>query len=230
MTDRSDLFVKSTQLSALPDEVILTILTHCDIPDLLALSRTCDALRRLALDSTFHRLRMFTQIPVQLSQYLLIRPSETELLARHILRSPSRLGARYHAIASTLRLAFARNSLGRKLACRPNVDELIARGIYPPTDARVSPVIAMRCKALERENVRNKLEMELKTRVWDRITATVKTACDDKQQSVRVLVARFTSLRDCGNDCRIRDTPTRAKVYRMRMLFERMTRSAVAVV
>lgn len=128
---------------------------------------------------------------------------------------------------------------------RPNLDELIQRGVYPATDARVSPVLAQRCKNLEREKVKNMLEQQLKGRVWIRfrnILLKTNLANKETQQSVRDLVARFTPRkRDADglssklhsdptrkwNDV---ETPTRAKVYRLRMFFERLSRSQKQVV
>jgi hypothetical protein len=221
-------------LLSLPDELFIPILIHLDIPDLLAVSRTNRRLRRLALDTQLHHLRLNVYIPLRLITYLSLRPTEHDLLTRHILRSPLRLAHRFHAAANGLRLAFAQNSLRRKLALRPQLNELIQRGVYPATDARVSPVLAMRCKALEREKVRNLLEQELKDRIWERIRGVMGRREKDMQESVRVLVRRYSQRRRDDNiganifdkhRREVREAPTRAKVYRLRLFFERISRS-----
>ncbi|KAK9322420.1 hypothetical protein V1517DRAFT_260435 [Lipomyces orientalis] len=221
-------------LLSLPDELFIPILIHLDIPDLLAVSRTSRRLRRLALDTQLHHLRLYVYIPSRLVAYLSLRPTEQDLLSQHILKSPLRLAHRFHAAANGLRLAFARNSLRRKLELRPQLNDLIQRGVYPATDARVSPVLAMRCKALEREKIRNLLEQELKGRIWDRIRNAMGLREKDKQESVRVLVSRYSQRRredsSAGSAFEkhrrdVREAPTRAKVYRLRLFFERISRS-----
>ncbi|KAK9369714.1 hypothetical protein V1509DRAFT_618891 [Lipomyces kononenkoae] len=221
-------------LLSLPDELFIPILIHLDIPDLLAVSRTNRRLRRLALDTQLHHFRINVYIPSMLITYLSLRPTEQDLLTRHILLSPLRLSHRFHAAANGAGLAFARNALRRKLARRPQLTELIQRGVYPATDARVSPVLAMRCKALEREKVRNLLEQELKDRIWERIRRVMMVRREkDKQESVRVLVTRYSRRRDetVGGSMfekhrrEVREAPTRAKVHRLRSFFERISRN-----
>ncbi|KAK9240199.1 hypothetical protein V1525DRAFT_247963 [Lipomyces kononenkoae] len=239
MTPTQSLYQTPIQtLLSLPDELFIPILIHLDIPDLLAVSRTNRRLRRLALDTQLHHIRLNVYIPSMLITYLSLRPTEQELLTRHILWSPLRFSHRFHAAANGMRLAFARNSLRRKLALRPQLTELIQRGVYPATDARVSPVLALRCKALEKEKVRNLLEQELKGRIWERIRSVMVRRETDKQESVRVLVTRYSLRRDdnVGGSMfekhrrEVRDAPTRAKVHRLRCFFERISRNQMVSV
>ncbi|KAK7207359.1 hypothetical protein BZA70DRAFT_264738 [Myxozyma melibiosi] len=232
----------SRSLLGLPDELLTSILLLMDIPDLLALSRTCWRLRKAAQDAHLHHLRIWVCLPPLLRCHFIVRPTETDLLARHILLSPLRMAHRVHVAASSLRMSLARNSLRRKLELRPSLNELIRRGVYPATDARVSPVLAQRCKNLEREKIKNMLERELKGRVWTKITTALKSTMrkDDSQESVRVLVARYTKKKLEANvsarslqsnrsgifrERREIDAPARAKVHRLRMYFERLSKS-----
>ncbi|KAK9476579.1 hypothetical protein V1514DRAFT_344550 [Lipomyces japonicus] len=209
-------------LLSLPDELFEPIFMHLDIPDLLALSRTTQRLRRLSLDSHIQKLRL-KYFAGKLVSHLLARPTEKDLLARHILRSPLSLSHRFHAVATNLHMAFAQNSLQRKLSIRPQLNDLIQKGVYPATDARVSPVLAMRCKSLERNKLRDVLESQLRTRVWERIKKSGRSIEKGRQESVNVLVDRIQHRKDVTNiSCRSMDTPPRAKVYRLRMYFERV--------
>ncbi|KAK9446522.1 uncharacterized protein V1518DRAFT_423718 [Limtongia smithiae] len=210
-------------LLALPNELLTAVLLHTDIPDLLALSRTCRRLRDVALDTHLHRVRLLIQTPPRLAVFVARRPAESDLRARHILPAMRGLSPRFHAAAATLRLALTKNALARKLAVRPRLDELIQRGVYPVTDARVSPVLALRCKELERAKVRNTLEREL-SMAWQRFRVGLGSGgyqrCD-----VKTLVRRFTYRK---HEVARRDVaPTRAKVHRLRLFFERLSRSSV---
>ncbi|KAK9457367.1 hypothetical protein V1511DRAFT_493409 [Dipodascopsis uninucleata] len=272
---------RRSSLMSLPDELFSFIILNLDFPDILSVAQTTRRLRRLALDHYVRRSLFWVKFPSFLGSRIVNRPSEAELLSRSILRSPTRLSQRFHAAASNLRISFTKNALSRKLARRPELGDLIQRGVYPVIDARVNPAIAQRCKILEREKVRNSLERELSHGAWASMMHNLRARerHSDEQESVHVLIRRFTRKRESAEEinsncvcCRNRslisnnsvragdanqisrssscsissrsaserlqmlrfglkkkkqqEDPTRAKVYRLRMFFERISRQS----
>ncbi|KAK9459588.1 uncharacterized protein V1516DRAFT_628152 [Lipomyces oligophaga] len=210
------------RLENLPNEVIQEMLLHLDIPDLLAVSRTCHRLRDLARDIDLHKQLRARRPSILASLLSFPRPTEHDLLSRNILLFPIRLAHRFHRAAASLRLALVRSSLRRGLARRPELSELIKRGVYPATDARVSSVLAGRCHDLERASSKSSISSMFKRRCR---RATCSIAMQDSTPSVSTLVARFSNIQQHERPTRqARDAPSRAKVYRLRMFFERLTR------
>jgi hypothetical protein len=116
----------AANLPSLPHELLLQILQYLDLPDLVAISRTCRALRPLPLDPLLHRRRLHVSSAV-LEHFLPLRPSLSSL------RPPSR--EIYLTPTLFTRKKILRNLIGIKLARRlrqrPSVRELVGRGVLP---------------------------------------------------------------------------------------------------
>ncbi|EPE25290.1 F-box [Glarea lozoyensis ATCC 20868] len=100
-----------TTLTTLPPELLLTILTHLDIPDLHALTRTSHALRHLSTDPLLHTTRL-QRVPAALNHSLNARPSLASLIAKQIYVT------RTTVVARRLGRDFIRIRLERELGGR----------------------------------------------------------------------------------------------------------------
>ncbi|KXX83032.1 hypothetical protein MMYC01_200471 [Madurella mycetomatis] len=144
------------QLSDLPNEVLLHILSYLDVCDLLATSRTSHHLRTLSLSPHLHHLRLrrtrAALLPLLTSPS---RPSLADLVRRSIFLTRTTAASRRlaHSLAS-IRLA-------RRLAARPPANVLVERCVLPreclPSESMVAPGLVARKRAVERERVKDGL-------------------------------------------------------------------------
>ncbi|GAB1315482.1 hypothetical protein MFIFM68171_05692 [Madurella fahalii] len=144
------------QLSDLPNEVLLHILSYLEVCDLLATSRTSHHLRTLSLSPHLQHLRLRRTravLPPLLTSPS--RPSLADLARRSIFLT--------HTTAASRRLgrSLASIRLARRLAARPSAQALVERCVLPreclPSEAMVAPGLVARKRAVERERVKDGL-------------------------------------------------------------------------
>ncbi|KAG5958096.1 hypothetical protein E4U57_001516 [Claviceps arundinis] len=145
-------------LDGLPNEVVLHVLGFLDMSDLVAMSRTNRALRQLSLCPILHRYRLQrTREVLPPLLWSAARPTIADLKARRIILT--------HTSFVSRRLARALVSirLSRRLASRPPVEDLVTRCVLPKEcvpgmcSIHVSPGLVAKRKAIERENVKDRL-------------------------------------------------------------------------
>jgi len=109
-----------------PTEILFQVLSHLDIPDLLALSRTSHQLRTLTFDPILHISRL-KYASITLNAYMPFRPPLAYLLLRRIYITRTTLAARQ------LGRNLVRIQLARKLdpARRITREALVTRGVLP---------------------------------------------------------------------------------------------------
>ncbi|CAD0115245.1 unnamed protein product, partial [Aureobasidium uvarum] len=189
-------------LEALPDELLLQIMSDLDYPFLLALSRVSHRLRSVSLDHVLylHRLHMSS---VHLLSFLPQRPS-----LRSIQPPASAIYlTRTHVAARNLHFRLLSATLNRSLSRRPTVSSLVNARILPKDccrrDRSSGEIIVTHSGLYERKR---KLELE-KFKEGMRIWLEKKARAISRRKSivggVGILVWRFTK-RSKGPD----DLPT----------------------
>ena len=151
-------------LTDLPPELLHTILTHLDLPDLLQTSRTCHLLRHLALDPLLHSTRLHTA-SVTLSHLLSQRASKSSISPPTSWIWLSRTNVLSRQISKSL----IRIRLAHNLEHRPSSAELVERAILPRVcgasyDSPVAPGLIQTHQAVQRRSVRDRLARKLKRR------------------------------------------------------------------
>ncbi|KAF2718016.1 hypothetical protein K431DRAFT_143135 [Polychaeton citri CBS 116435] len=180
-------------LSQLPDELLLHVLFFLDVPELLALSRTCRRLRALTLDPLLHRSRR-RHSQWQVQHLYPRRPAISTLQPP----TASIYLTRTHVAARRLHWSLVCIRLNRNLARRPKLSTLISTNIVPKecckVDRRsgeflwgtgVSGGLIERKRQVEREKFKEGL------RVWlERKARDIKEK--KREGGVGVLVWRFS--------------------------------------
>ncbi|PNS16231.1 hypothetical protein CAC42_6338 [Sphaceloma murrayae] len=113
-------------LLGLPDEVLVLVLWHLDVPELLAVSRTSHRLRTLALDPYIHHARL-RYSSHRLPRLLSTRPPLSAL-------QPPTSGiylSRTHLAARRLHWSLVCIRLNRSLSRRPAITSLVSANILP---------------------------------------------------------------------------------------------------
>ncbi|KAF8469121.1 hypothetical protein BDZ91DRAFT_721758 [Kalaharituber pfeilii] len=113
------------RLSALPDEILLAILSYLDISDLFSLIKTSHHLRNISLDPLLHRKRLRS-----VKSYLsLILPKRPPIEA---LKAPRRIYLSHRDFArKELNRGLTKIKLNKKLEKRPDPGWLVERGVLP---------------------------------------------------------------------------------------------------
>ncbi|KAL2351297.1 hypothetical protein BJ546DRAFT_1067069 [Cryomyces antarcticus] len=172
-------------LSSLPDELILHILHHLDIPELLAASRTSHRLRALTTDPLLHAHRR-RRAANTLSILLAHRPPLRTLRppASSIYLSGT------HVAARSLFRNLVASRLNRQLARRPSRAELVTRNVLPAECARgVAGSICTARRRVEREMLMVGL------RAWvGRKAEGIRRRGEKERVGVRGLAWRFARL------------------------------------
>ncbi|KAG5920062.1 hypothetical protein E4U61_000289 [Claviceps capensis] len=145
-------------LDSLPNEVVLHVLGFLDMSDLVATSRTNRALRQLSLCPILHRYRLQrTREALPPLLWSSARPTIADLKARRIILTHTSF------VSRRLGRALVSIRLSRRLASRPPVEDLVTRCVMPrecvPSmcSIHVSPGLVAKRKAIERENVKDRL-------------------------------------------------------------------------
>ena len=218
-----------TSLSNLPDELILQILIHLDIPDLLPLTRTSHHLRTLSLDPLLHSYRLH-RASLTLNHYMPIRPSLTSLMHQHIYITRTTLAAR------NLGRNLIKIKLNRKLLGRPSVETLVEKGVLPSEcyakgkGGLLAPSLIETKRRVEKERVKDLLRHwveEWRRKGWE----SREDAAGDKPD-VRRIARRFARNGTNTAESRWgraagegrREMPTRAKVLGLRRFWEKVGR------
>jgi hypothetical protein len=225
--------------SSLPDELLLQILTHLDIPDLLPLTRTSHHLRSLSLDPLLHSYRLH-RASLTLNQYMPIRPSLTSLMHQHIYVTRTTLAAR------NLGRNLIKIKLNRKLLGRPSAETLVEKGVLPSEcyakgKGALAPSLVEVKRRIERERVKDVLRGWVEE--WRRRGCeSMETVGMDQKPDVRRIARRFARNgnvnvnamererqsrwgRAAGQERR--ELPTRAKVLGLRRFWEKVGREGV---
>ncbi|TVY19877.1 hypothetical protein LARI1_G001742 [Lachnellula arida] len=177
-----------TSLNILPDELLLTILSHLDIPDLLSTTRTSHRLRTLSLDPLLHTTRLH-RASTTLSYSLPLRPSLAQLMAHRIYITRTTLAAR-HLGRNLIKI-----KLNRSLLKRPSKEELVGRGVLPRECVveGLAPGLVEVKRRVERERVKDTLREwvgEWRRRGWE------SRKGEEVRPDVGRLVRRFARDRD----------------------------------
>jgi hypothetical protein len=216
-------------LTHLPDELLLTILSHLDIPDLLSSSRTSHRLRTLSLDPLLHVSRLH-RASTTLSHSLPLRPSLAELMAHRIYITRTTLAAR------NLGRNLIKIKLNRQLLKRPSKEQLVEMGVLPRECVALAPGLVEVKRRVERERVKDVLRgwvEEWRRRGWE------SRKEEEERPDVGRLVRRFAASKE-GREGRYtrwgrgvegkgkgREEPTRAKVLGLRRFWEKVGREGV---
>lgn len=163
-------------LEQLTDDILITVLSYLDVPDIFVLAKTSQRLRELSTCSIVHHYRLWKLNPVILEAHLKLRPSFDDLVRWHVVTVPVLPNALDTRVRSLSR-ALIRSRLEKNIKQRPPLDVLIERNILPSTGSPVrvhssnkealsflnrspslSPILHQRAVLLERERKRNFLE------------------------------------------------------------------------
>lgn len=244
-------------LLMLPDELLLTILSHLDIPDrkhLLIILLRLPFLPHvyhvqyavitnpsplptvLSTTRTSHHLRTLSLDPL-LHTHRLQRSSYT--LSHSLSLRPSLAELMAHRIYIT-RTTLAARSLGRnlikiklnrQLLKRPSAEELVTKGVLPGECLRgVAPGIVERKRRVERERVKDGLRGWVGE--WRRRGGERRDTEGEEKPDVRRLVRRFANSRAGDKEWREgrrREEPARAKVLGLRRFWEKVGREGGVV-
>ncbi|KAL1836297.1 hypothetical protein VTJ49DRAFT_5331 [Mycothermus thermophilus] len=181
-------FHRGPGLLDLPNEVLFQILSHLEVCDLLATSRTSHRLRTLSLTPYLHRTRLRrTRLLLQPMLSSPSRPTLTDLARRSILLTHTEFTSRRlaHSLASI--------RLSRRLAARPTPETLVERCVLPAECLRwcqgkkggagsVAPSLVARKRAIERERMKDGLSRWLES-VW-------KSEMVRREENVRMVLER----------------------------------------
>ncbi|KAL2264547.1 hypothetical protein VTJ83DRAFT_7057 [Remersonia thermophila] len=194
----------------LPNEVLFQILSHLEVCDLLAISRTSRRLRALSLTPYLHRTRL--RRTRRLLQPMLAspaRPTIADLIRRSILLTNTEFKSRRlaHSLASI--------RLSRRLAARPTPEALVERCVLPAEclpwcqgkkggAGSVAPSLVARKRAIERERIKDGLSRWLGS-VW-------KSEVVRREENVRIGLERAGV----------------GRVWRLRRYWERVSRGEQA--
>ncbi|TVY47025.1 hypothetical protein LOCC1_G002693 [Lachnellula occidentalis] len=244
-----------TSLDIFPDELLLTILSHLDIPDLpqsspsislpapiqeailtppthsLSTTRTSHRLRTLSFDPLLHTTRLH-RASTTLSHSLPLRPSLAQLMAHRIYITRTTLAAR-HLGRNLIKI-----KLNRSLLKRPSQEELVGRGVLPRecVVGGLAPGLVEVKRRVERERVKDTLREwvgEWRTRGWERRRG------EEVRPDVGRLVRRFARDKEGGRNSgrwgrsverqrqRQREEPTRAKVLGLKRFWEKVGKEGV---
>lgn len=219
-------------LTTLPSELLLHILTYLDIPDLLTLTRTSHALRSLSLDPLLHVDRLH-RASLTLQHSLSLRPSLADLMAHRIYITRTTLAAR------SLGRNLIKIKLNRQLMRRPSAEELVEWGVLPREcfggkkggGGGLAPALVDAKRRVERERVKDTLRGWVEE--WRRRGSEALANGDNEGQrpDVRRMARRFArdgrerdSPRWGQRMVEGREAPTRAKVLGLRRFWERVGR------
>jgi hypothetical protein len=219
----------SATLSSLPAELLLQIMSHLDIPDLLALSRTSHHLRTLSLDPLLHALRL-RRASFTLLSYIPLRPPLTQLMHQRIYITRTTLAAR------NLGRSLIKIKLNRKLGRRPSAGELVELGVLPGECYNkggkgmvMAPGLVETKRKIERERVKDILRHWVEE--WRRKGEGKADGQVGERPGVRRLARRFgrEEKREVGQRWAApekgrREDPTRAKVLGLRRFWEKVGR------
>lgn len=222
----------NTTLSSLPDELLLQILTHLDIPDLLPLTRTSHHLRTLSLDPLLHAYRLH-RASLTLNNYMPLRPSLTTLMHQHIYITRTTLAAR------NLGRNLIKITLNRKLLGRPSVETLVEKGVLPGEcyvkgGGCLAPSLVDTKRRVEKERVKDVLRHWVAE--WRRKGWESREGNGEQTPDVRRIARRFVRGGNMGEresrwgrcaDENRREMPTRAKVLGLRRFWEKIGRDGV---
>jgi hypothetical protein len=229
----------NSSLSSLPDELILQILIHLDIPDLLPLTRTSHHLRSLSLDPLLHSYRLH-RASLTLNHYIPCRPSLTSLMHQHIYITRTTLAAR------NLGRNLIKIKLNRKLLGRPSAETLVEKGVLPSEcyikgkGGYLAPSLVETKRRVEKERVKDVLRHwveEWRRKGWE----SMEEMSGEQKPDVRLIARRFARSgsanggpdkeresrwgRFAGENRR--EMPTRAKVLGLRRFWEKVGRDGV---
>jgi hypothetical protein len=220
-------------LTTLPDELLLQILAHLDIPDLLPLTRTSHHLRALSLDPLLHSYRL-QRVSLTLNHYIPSRPSLTTLMHQHIYITRTTLAAR------NLGRNLIKIKLNRKLLGRPSVETLVEKGVLPSEcyikgkGGCLAPSLVETKRRVEKERVKDVLRHWVAE--WrQKGSESREEVGGDRKPDVRRIARRFarngsgggmerereSRWGQCAGENR-RETPTRAKVLGLRRFWEKV--------
>ncbi|KAK5045209.1 hypothetical protein LTR84_009542 [Exophiala bonariae] len=205
-------------LTHLPPELLHTILTHLDLPDLLQTSRTCHLLRHLALDPFLHSTRLHTA-SLTLSHLLSHRASKSSISPPTSWIWMSRTNVLSRQISKSL----IRIRLAHNLEHRPTSAELVERAILPRVcgasyDSPVAPGIIQTHQAVQRRSVRDRLARKLKRRPSVRSLVDLNIIPAECVSRTSTSTPGSTSTSGCGECCTVIVSPglvaTRRNVIR----------------
>ncbi|GAB7363382.1 hypothetical protein MBLNU230_g3660t1 [Neophaeotheca triangularis] len=222
-------------LQSLPDELLLQILQHLDLPELLSTSRTCRRFRALSLDPLLHRLRL--RHSSRSVNYLL--PRRPPLQALQPPNSTIYL-TKTHLAARRLHWSLVSIRLNRSLSRRPKLSTLVSANILPEECCKLDPRsgevvwgnglaggLVERKRRVEREIVKEGL------RVWLERKAREIRARRREGVGVGVLVWRFSRRLKLGDARGVGDAwperPKKERVTGLRRFWEGMGREDGAV-
>jgi hypothetical protein len=147
----------------LPSEVLLTILSFLEVPDLLQASRTCHTIRDLACDPLLHLERLH-DASLTLAILLSRRPSRSSLSPPNSWIWLSKTNVLSRQISKSL----IRIRLSHNLEHRPSPNDLVLRAILPSActtySSYVSPVLIQSQQAVQRSRLKDGLGKKLEGR------------------------------------------------------------------
>lgn len=156
---RSELRLDDSSFAALPDEVLLSILSFLPISDLLQCSRTCWRLRALSADPILHHERL--QFAGQsLERGLMRRKTRAAISPPNAWIWLSRTNILSRSISKSL----IRIRLSHSLQSRPSSRDLVKRAILPSNAARVSPALVQSQRAIHKNRLKDGLCRKLERR------------------------------------------------------------------
>lgn len=192
----------SSNLEALPVEVILYILSFLSINDLHSLTLTSHLLRRLSCDPILHLQRLHVASQA-LSLSLRRRPSLDSI-------RPPRAWiflSRTHVLARTVSRSLVSVRLNHNLSRRPPVGSLVDRAILPREctsySSPISPVLIQSHQAISRERLKAGLGRKLERR--PSLTSLVSLnilpeECATRSISPGLVATRRKVIRECLKD------------------------------
>lgn len=203
-------------LTAIPDELILHILSFLDVPELLCTSRTTHHLRHLSLDPLLHAARL-NRASLTIERAIPSRPPLAKLVSHRIFMSNTTIAAR------RLDRNLIKIRLNRLLSNRVPASRLVERGVLPDeyVYGRLAPTLISTKRRVEKEKIKDVLRSWIEE--W-RKRGENQREREQEKLDVRILVRRFARSgtgSEEGNGVRQRrEEPARARVRELRRFWE----------
>ena len=194
--------IAQLSLDRLPPEVILHILSFCDVNELLQLSRTCRRLRDFACDPILHLERLH-HASRAIDRALALRPTRASISPPHARICLSRTNVLSKQIAKSL----TKIRLSHNLERRPTVQDLVARHILPATctsySSTVSPALIQSHRAVQKQRLKDGLGRKLERRpsVHSLVSLNIiPQECANRRMSPSIFAKRRQIMRETLKD------------------------------
>jgi len=227
-------------VAALPDELLLHVLSFLDIPDLLNASRINHRIRTLTQDPLLHTARL-ARASSTIERYIPVRPSLAELMVQRIYITRTTL------VARNLGRNLIKIKLNRQLSRRPSPEALVQKGVLPSeclyhegrkgrgVGGWVAPSLIETKRRVEKEKVKDGLRRWIEEK-WRTRGSELRDVQESERPDVRRIARRFAREKErdgnrepprWGRRVEIKELPTRAKVLGLRRFWETVGREGV---